>query len=73
MDDVEARGEGLLSSILRAIARNLDMARTGRPSSTEQGLVMRLINKRAWIKRFKGIPELGTIKRATNCSTYIRQ
>ena len=29
MDDVEARGEGLLSSTLRAIARNLDMARTG--------------------------------------------
>ena len=29
MDDVEARGEGLPSSTLRAIARNLDMARTG--------------------------------------------
>lgn len=29
VDDVEARGEGLLSSTLRAIARNLDMAMTG--------------------------------------------
>ena len=29
MDDVEARGEVLLSSTLRAMARNLDMARTG--------------------------------------------
>lgn len=29
MDDVEARGEGLPSSTLRAIARNLDMARSG--------------------------------------------
>jgi hypothetical protein len=29
MDDVEARGEGLPSSTLRAIARNLDMSRTG--------------------------------------------
>jgi hypothetical protein len=29
MDDVEARGEGLPSSTLKAIARNLDMATTG--------------------------------------------
>lgn len=37
MEDVEARGEGLSSSTLRAMARNLDMARTGRQSVTEQG------------------------------------
>ena len=29
MDDVEARGEGLRSSTLSAMARNLDMERTG--------------------------------------------
>jgi len=37
MEDVEARGEGLSSSTLRAMARNLDMTRTGRQSVTEQG------------------------------------
>jgi hypothetical protein len=50
MEDVEARGEGLASSTLRAIARNLDMARTGRQSATKQGAAGRLIDKRAWIK-----------------------
>jgi hypothetical protein len=33
MDDEEARGEGLPSSTLRAMARNLDMARTGTSDS----------------------------------------
>ena len=50
MDDVEARGEGLPSSTLRAMARNLDMARTGRQSATNQGVTQRLIDKRAWIE-----------------------
>lgn len=37
MEDVEAKGKGLLSSTLRAMARNLDMARAGRQHATKQG------------------------------------
>lgn len=50
MDDVEARGEGLRSSTLSAMARNLDMERTGQPSTV---LVGWLIDKR---KELKGSP-----------------
>ena len=37
MEDVEAKGKGLPSSTLRAMARNLDMVRAGRQHATKQG------------------------------------
>jgi hypothetical protein len=58
MEDVEAKGEGLPSSTLRAMVRNLDMARAERQHATKQGAYSgHLIDKRVSLETIARVPD----------------